>query len=68
MLSVIMPAKCLDKSCVPSIESILNQGIELELVIVVDGGGVVIDKDMGPRVNVVELTTNIGPAAAVNLG
>lgn len=65
LLSVLMPCKNLNESCRKSIESILSQKVDLELIIVIDGGENNL-KLNDPRIIIKKLDKNLGPAAAAN--
>jgi len=64
-LSVLMPCKNLDKNCRKSINSILEQNVDLELIITIDGGENNLEIN-DSRVVVKVLEKNLGPSAAIN--
>ena len=64
-LSVLMPCKNLNKNCRKSIDSVLEQNVDLELIITVDGGENNLEIN-DSRVTVKVLEKNMGPSAAIN--
>ena len=64
-LSVLMACKNLNAQCSQSIQSILNQGVDLELIITVDGGENTLKVD-DPRVQIHKFSVNRGMPVATN--